>query len=138
MLAVKQLYNIRKQDWTKFGLKQVLNVCCECSTFSSVPIVQIYDWAVAHLLDIDIMAESPVVGLRVPPDLLKAIDRARGKQPRSAFILDLIRTGMNVDRPDHASIRALITEALEPTTRRLDEAIERLGEWSAGSDYLIR
>ncbi len=84
------------------------------------------------------MAESPVVGLRVPPDLLQAIDRARGKQPRSAFILDLIRMGMQLDRPDHASIRALITEALEPTTRRLDEAIERLGEWSAGSDYLIR
>ena len=99
------------------------------------------------------MAESKVVSLRIPQDLLDAIDRLaairypsrRGGEPnRSQLILDFIELGIQTAAADNVNSRrtvsdnvretqleALVSEKLSPIQEKLAALESELGKYSA-------
>ena len=99
------------------------------------------------------MAESKVVSLRIPQDLLDAIDRLaairypsrRGGEPnRSQLILDFIELGIQTAAADNVNSRrtvsdnvretqleALVSEKLSPIQEKLAALESELGKCSA-------
>lgn len=60
-----------------------------------------------------IMAESPVVGVRFPSELLSTIDALVGKEgkTRSEVVLTLVRRALNIDpNPDTQAILSRLDE----------------------------
>ncbi len=98
------------------------------------------------------MAESKVVSLRIPQDLLDAVDRLatirypsrRGKEPnRSQLILDFIESGIQnaddtvnnrhtvSDDAIETQLEALMSEKLSPIQEKLGVLESELGKCSA-------
>lgn len=59
------------------------------------------------------MPKSPVLGIRVPPELLSAIDALVGKdgKNRTEVVLTLVKRGLNIDpNPDTQAILSRLDE----------------------------